>query len=103
VPQQGEGVWADFFGRPAYTMTLPARLQQLSGAPIIAAFAQRQPRGRGYRLHFIHIGELAAGTPAQQARAINAAMESVIAHCPAQYLWSYRRYKAPAGAPAAAR
>ncbi|HYA65824.1 MAG TPA: hypothetical protein VEE84_04005, partial [Burkholderiaceae bacterium] len=26
VPSRGEGVWAPFFGRPAFTMTLPARL-----------------------------------------------------------------------------
>ncbi|MGC4244693.1 MAG: lysophospholipid acyltransferase family protein, partial [Herbaspirillum sp.] len=25
VPQNGEGVWAEFFGKPAYTMTLPAK------------------------------------------------------------------------------
>jgi KDO2-lipid IV(A) lauroyltransferase len=28
VPGTGEGVWADFFGRPAYTMTLAARLTE---------------------------------------------------------------------------
>src|SRR5689334_17873005 len=32
APGKGEGVWADFFGRPAYTMTLVRRLQQASGA-----------------------------------------------------------------------
>ena len=31
VPQEGEGVWADFFGRPAYTMTLPAKLAATLG------------------------------------------------------------------------
>lgn len=97
VPQQGEGVWAEFFGRPAYTMTLPARLQQLSGAPIIVVYAERRPRGQGYLLHFVECGQLPAGDPQQQARAINAAMEAVIARCPAQYLWSYQRYKTPAG------
>lgn len=97
VPQQGEGVWAEFFGRPAYTMTLPTRLQQLSGAPIIVVYAERRPRGQGYLLHFVECGQLPAGDPQQQARAINAAMEAVIARCPAQYLWSYQRYKIPAG------
>ena len=36
-------------------------------------------------------------TPEQQARAINLAMEQLIARCPAQYFWSYNRYKTPAG------
>jgi len=97
VPQEGEGVWADFFGRPAYTMTLPARLQQLSRAPIIVVYAERRPRGQGYFLHFVECGQLPEGSPQQQARAINAAMEALIARCPAQYLWSYQRHKAPPG------
>lgn len=101
VPQQGEGVWADFFGRPAYTMTLPAKLQQLSKAPIIAVYAERKPHGQGYLVHFVECGQLAAGTPQQQARSINAAMEALIQRCPAQYLWSYQRYKKPAGVAAA--
>jgi KDO2-lipid IV(A) lauroyltransferase len=37
------------------------------------------------------------GDNAQQARAINAAMEALIAGCPAQYYWSYNRYKVPKG------
>ncbi len=31
VPGMGEGQWADFFGRPAYTMTLGARLSERRG------------------------------------------------------------------------
>jgi KDO2-lipid IV(A) lauroyltransferase len=97
VPQNGEGVWADFFGKPAYTMTLPAKLQQMSGAPIILAYAERLSWGRGYAIHFVPFeGELGQ-TPEQQARAINAAMEKLIARCPAQYIWSYNRYKTPPG------
>ena len=97
VPQNGEGVWADFFGKPAYTMTLPAKLQQMSGAPIILAYAERLSWGRGYAIHFVAFeGELGE-TPEQQARAINAAMEKLIARCPAQYIWSYNRYKTPPG------
>lgn len=97
VPQNGEGVWADFFGKPAYTMTLPAKLHQMSGAPIVLAYARRLPGGRGYRLYFAPFTETLGDSPVQQARAINAAMEKLIAECPAQYFWSYHRYKIPAG------
>ncbi|QNB09323.1 lysophospholipid acyltransferase family protein [Herbaspirillum frisingense] len=97
VPQNGEGVWADFFGKPAYTMTLPAKLQQMSGAPLLLAYAERLSWGRGFAVHFVPFeGELPE-TPVLQARAINAAMEKLIAHCPAQYIWSYNRYKTPPG------
>jgi KDO2-lipid IV(A) lauroyltransferase len=97
VPQQGEGVWANFFGKPAYTMTLPAKMHQMSGAPIILSYAERKPMGRGFIIRFVRFDEDPGDTPAQQARAINAAMEKLIAQCPAQYVWSYNRYKAPAG------
>jgi Kdo2-lipid IVA lauroyltransferase/acyltransferase len=104
VPQQGEGLWADFFGRPAYTMTLPAKLHQMTGAPIILTYAERLPGGRGFAVHFERFTQALDGTPEQQATAINGAMERLIAKCPAQYFWSYNRYKAPPGVtqPAAA-
>lgn len=103
VPQQGEGVWADFFGRPAYTMTLPAKLQQMTGALVILSYAERLPGGRGYTIRFVPFEPAAAlpgedaPTPQWQARAINEAMEQLIARCPAQYVWSYNRYKTPRG------
>ncbi|MBV8665788.1 MAG: lysophospholipid acyltransferase family protein [Burkholderiaceae bacterium] len=98
VPQQGEGVWANFFGKPAYTMTLPAKLQQMTGAAIILSYAERLPHGKGYTIKFAHFEEALTGNPEQQAAAINAAMEKLIACCPAQYFWSYNRYKSPPGA-----
>ena len=99
VPQEGEGVWADFFGRPAYTMTLPAKLAQMGGAEVIITYAERLPGGRGYIVHFVPFTESLDSTSAEQARTINAAMEELIARSPAQYLWSYNRYKVPRGAP----
>ncbi len=97
VPQEGEGVWAPFFGRSAYTMTLPAKLAQLGKADIILVYAERRPRGRGYIVRFVPFDGNLDGTPAEQAAAINLAMEQLIARCPAQYFWSYNRYKQPDG------
>lgn len=97
VPQDGEGIWADFFGKPAYTMTLPAKMREMSGAAMILAYAERLPRGRGYTLHFLPFSMDEGLTPQQQVRAINAAMEQLISLCPAQYFWSYNHYKIPAG------
>jgi KDO2-lipid IV(A) lauroyltransferase len=97
VPQEGEGVWAPFFGRPAYTMTLPAKLAQLGRADIVLTYAERLPGGRGYVVRFVPFDGDLSGTPAEQAAAINRAMEQLIARCPAQYFWSYNRYKQPQG------
>lgn len=93
APGAGEGVWADFFGRPAYTMTLASRLQQASGAAVVLTFAERLPSGAGYHLTFE-----ALDTTQFDERALNTALEALIRRCPAQYLWSYNRYKTPAGA-----
>ena len=94
APGVGEGAWADFFDRPAYTMTLVTRLQRASGAAVVMVVGERLPRGRGYRLRF---EELAAH--ALDEAALNRAIEVQVRRCPEQYLWSYNRYKVPAGAP----
>lgn len=93
APGVGEGAWADFFGRPAYTMTLVARLQKATGAAVIMAFAERLPRGAGYHLHLQRVPD--AGL---DETALNHAIEDIVRTCPAQYLWGYNRYKVPAGA-----
>ena len=94
VPSQGEGEWADFFARPAYTMTLSGRLAQSSGATVLLAYTERLPGGAGYTLSFEPLPlDFSKSVPLQ----INAALERVIANSPAQYLWSYNRYKIPRG------
>ncbi len=97
VPQNGEGVWANFFGKAAYTMTLPAKLQKMTDAIIILSYAERLANGKGYVVRFVPFEETLSDDAEQQARAINAAMEKLIARCPSQYFWSYNRYKTPHG------
>ncbi|WP_119156956.1 lysophospholipid acyltransferase family protein [Caldimonas tepidiphila] len=98
VPPEGMGVWAPFFGRPAYTMTLAARLVQQTGAAVVLVWGERLARGAGW---IVHVSELPQALPgAEQAEsaaaaAINHAMEELILQCPGQYLWGYHRYKTP--------
>jgi KDO2-lipid IV(A) lauroyltransferase len=102
VPSAGEGAWADFFGRPAYTMTLPARLASASGARIVFALCERLPRGRGYQLRLAPFDEPLCGDLQRDTQRLNDALEALIRQCPAQYLWGYNRYKAPPGVAAPA-
>lgn len=95
VPGGGEGEWADFFGRPAYTMTLVGRLAEQTGAPVLVCYSKRLPRGRGYRFEIEPL--LAARSSESPVRTLNRSLEKVIGRCPEQYLWSYNRYKVPAG------
>ncbi len=97
VPPQGLGIWAPFFGREAYTMTLSARLAQQTGAAVILIWGVRLPWGRGYRVHTRPLGTDLPQDPVAAATVINQAMERLIAAHPGQYLWGYARYKQPRG------
>lgn len=98
VPSFGDGVSAPFFGRDAYTMTLPTRLLHSTGAAAIMVAAQRLSHGRGYILHFEPI-TLAEGDAQAAASSLNQAIETLVRRFPEQYLWSYNRYKRPKAAP----
>jgi KDO2-lipid IV(A) lauroyltransferase len=100
VPSRGEGAWAPFFGRWAYTMTLPARLARQFDAIVLFVYGERLPDGRGYRIHLKRLDEAFTGDPARDAALMNRGLESLIRERPEQYLWGYNRYKSPAGAEA---
>jgi KDO2-lipid IV(A) lauroyltransferase len=94
VPPQGLGVWAPFFGQPAYTMTLPGRLARQTGAVLLLAWGERLPWGRGYRIRLRPWpGAIAEGDAS--AAQVNTQMERLVRECPGQYLWGYARYKTP--------
>ena len=110
VPARGEGQWAPFFGRAAWTMVLAQRLARAGDASLILVWAERLSWGRGYRCHGMAWPEPNQAGPAkgtqpdaeqatQLAAAcdLNRALETIIRVCPQQYLWGYNRYKVPAG------
>ncbi|MFC4160633.1 lysophospholipid acyltransferase family protein [Chitinimonas lacunae] len=102
APGAGEGVWADFFGRPAYTMTLLPRLATAADAVVLFFFAERLSWGRGYVVHILPMQGEFRGEREADALTLNRNIENLIRMAPTQYLWSYNRYKRPAGAPEAA-
>jgi Kdo2-lipid IVA lauroyltransferase/acyltransferase len=97
VPAAGEGVWEDFFGRPAYTMTLAARLTEVPGVRTFLYYGERLPRGAGFRLHFLEPDPPLAGDTRARVAAINRNVEKMVLRNPDQYLWGYNRYKTPKG------
>ena len=99
APKAGEGRWLDFFGKPAYTMTLAARLVD-SGASVIMVWAERLPGGRGYHFHLQEPTRPIRGTIEERAQQINHEIEHLIRQCPSQYLWGYNRYKGRRGSEA---
>jgi len=95
VPPEGQGLWSPFFGQPAYTMTLAARLVQQTGATPLLAWGERLPRARGYCIHLRPFPEALSSDLDTAVGQINRAMEQLIRQCPGQYLWGYGRYKTP--------
>lgn len=103
VPPEGLGLWSPFFDKPAYTMTLAARLALQSGAALVPVVCDRLPRGSGY---VVTILPSLAYLPDPQTRAngpsvddvvlqINQSVEAMVRRNPGQYLWGYNRYKTP--------
>lgn len=101
VPGAGEGVSVPFFGRPAWTMTLAARLAEVKGVRTIYCWAERLPRGEGFVLRMQAPTEALSGELDARCAAINREIERLIMACPQQYLWGYNRYKQPPAARAA--
>jgi KDO2-lipid IV(A) lauroyltransferase len=95
VPPVSQGVWAPFFGREAYTMTLSARLALQTGATVLVAWGERLPWGRGYTIHVEPLSEPLESDVRQAALQINQAMEALVRKATGQYLWGYARYKQP--------
>ena len=95
VPSTGDGEWAEFFQRPAYTMTMWSRLAEISNATVLLMATKRLAKGAGFELSFSDMPELLNGET--QSRRLNRGLESLIRKNPNQFLWSYNRYKTPAG------
>ena len=99
VPPEGQGVWAPFFGKPAYTMTLAARLALQSGAVVLPVSCERLSQGKGYFLKIWPPLAALDGLPKNEllpaVTVINQAIEAIVRTQPGQYLWGYARYKQP--------
>ena len=97
VPSGGEGVWVPLFGRPAYTTPLPARLANRNNTPVVMFTAKRKGIGRGWLMQAIRLAPLSEDASIAAAE-LNIAIENAVLVAPEQFIWSYNRYKHPAGA-----
>ena len=95
------GVFAPFFGIQAMTMTLLPKLAARSQAPVLVCYAERLSWGRGYVIHILPPDpQLNHRDPVISASALNAQVEQAVRQCPAQYQWSYKRFRSrPEGEP----
>lgn len=92
-PRQGDGVFAPFFGIEALTMVLVPRLAERTKATVLFAFAERLPRGAGFRIHIQAAPECIADVDLRVAcTALNQGVEACVRVAPVQYQWNYKRY-----------
>ena len=97
VPSGGDGVWVPFFGRPAYTTPLPARLANRNKTPVIMFTAKRKNLGQGWLMQATRLAPFSEDATLA-ATEMNQAIEQAILKAPEQFIWAYNRYKHPAGA-----
>ena len=97
VPSGGEGVWVPFFGRPAYTTPLPARLANRNNTPVVMFTAKRKGLGKGWLMQATRLSPLSEDATVGAAE-LNVAIENAVLVAPEQFIWSYNRYKHPTGA-----
>ena len=98
-PKAGDGVFVPFFGMTALSMTLLPRLAQRTGAAVLFAVAERRySANRSGAIHFdVHLfpaPESLRDTDLQVAvAAMNATVQMIAERDPAQYQWTYKRYR----------
>ncbi len=94
-------VFVPFFGVPAATITATTRFARFNASSVLFISHFRDPEAQTWSLH---IRQIASGYPShheiEDARRINAVIESEIRRHPDQYLWLHRRFKTrPLGEP----
>lgn len=92
-PKRGEGQFAPFFGFDANTMVLLPRIAQRTGATVLFAFAERLPRGAGFRIRILPAPEGIADADLHVAcSALNRGVEQCVDLVFTQYQWTYKRW-----------
>ncbi len=96
VPMGEGGVFASFFGMPAFTVTLIYKLIQKTNPVVLQAYAIR--RQQGFELGFMEPHPSIYSDNQQESVAgLNKTVEMLVALAPEQYLWEYKRFKKQPG------
>jgi KDO2-lipid IV(A) lauroyltransferase len=98
VPSVGDGVWAKFFNQYAYTTSFPVKLARQANVAILFVGAERLGLGKGWLIKSRLMTEAFPDCLVDACTEMNHYFEEMILSRPHQYMWSYNRYKRPAGA-----
>ncbi len=93
-----DGVFVDFFDRPAVTTSSLALLALRTGAPVVPLFAIPLPDGR-YRMIYEHPVQPPKDDSAEEVRAFmqrcTDVLEMYVRRYPELWLWMHRRWREP--------
>ena len=93
-PTVHDGTFAPYFGHACWTGTLAPTLARKADAAVFVSWCEREAGGR-YRIRFMALET--APSPAS----FNALIEAAVRQSPAQYVWTYKRFRTrPPGQPA---
>lgn len=87
-----EGVFVDFFGKPACAGSAFVKLAYHSNAPVVPGFAQWDEITARYVLRFYPQLELSGDLQVDTQR-IHSTLEQIIRQSPDQWMWIHRRWK----------
>jgi KDO2-lipid IV(A) lauroyltransferase len=87
-----EGVFVDFFGKPACANVGIVRLATASGAAVIPGFALWMEKERQYVLRFYPPVTM-TGDSLHDTQQLQSKLETVIRQHPDQWLWIHNRWK----------
>jgi Kdo2-lipid IVA lauroyltransferase/acyltransferase len=93
-PGKSGGVFVPFFGKDAWTMTLLSKLTTKTGARVVFAVVERECFNKAYKIHFVEAKpEIYDEDPVIATKSLNESVEALVKRFPAQFQWSYKRYK----------
>lgn len=95
--QAGDGIFVDFFGRPAATTTVAAALAVKTGCALVPCRTELLPDGR-YRIAYEPAVEWSPSGDRQAdiaclTQRLTRTIEDWVRETPAQWLWMHRRWK----------
>ena len=94
VPKKKNGIISNFFGTPAFSVSLVSSLATRTESPCHSVSCIRLKKGKGYKVIFSErIEKLnTLGVP-EGVNLMNTELEECIMKAPEQYAWEYKRFK----------
>ena len=92
VPTRGNSVVAKFMGQDALTTTLVHKMSRRLNLPVVVLSCERVDGGFLFRFDSVS-DEVRNADAILSATAMNVAIERVVSRNPAQYQWSYKRFR----------